>query len=204
MAEATLPIEYREPGKARRLRREGYVPAIVYGRHQPSQPIRVRQKDLDQFLKTFGRHHLVQLKDPEGQVQPALVKEVQIHPLRKTVLHVDFQRVSLDEPVTAEVALEILGEEELEKKGLVLQLQLRELEVESLPQDMPEALPLEVGHLEPGTIITAGDVPLPPGVKLVTPADTVVGSVVIPEAYEEGEETPAEEGEAPQEPAPEA
>ncbi|MDI3269161.1 MAG: 50S ribosomal protein L25 [Bacillota bacterium] len=201
MADATLPIDYRQPGHSRRWRRQGFVPAVLYGHGQPSQTIRVPQKDLEQFFKSFGRHHLVQLRDPAGQVQPAVVKEVQIHPLRQTLLHVDFQRVDLDEPLAAEVSLEILGEEELTKKGLVLQLQLRALEVESLPQNLPDSLPLHVAHLEPGSAITAGDLPLPAGVRLVTPAATVVGSVMVPRAHEE--EGPQEEEEAPEEPKPE-
>jgi large subunit ribosomal protein L25 len=176
MEELTLDARPRDPGGANRLRREGYVPAVVYGRGGPPRSVAVDERSLLAVLDRAGRHHIVRVGG-----QPTLVQEVQREPTTGRILHVDFHAVSLQERVHAEVPLRIRGEERLHKGGgAIVQHQLTEVRVSCRPSDLPDFLPVDVGGLKPGDTLTAGDLDLPPGVELLHDAAEVVLTVLAP------------------------
>lgn len=194
----TLTVELRDPkgGSARKLRARGYVPGIVYGKEISPLAIQVRQESLARL--TRGGHHagLVELAFPDrNDSRLALVKEIQRCPVTGRILHVDFHQVSLKERVRARVPVVVFGEEALLKSGAVLQHQLEDVEVESLPQDIPDEIVVDVSNLRPGAHVRVSDLRLPQGVKCLTEEDEVVLSVLAPRA--EVEEVPAAEAGGP-------
>lgn len=185
MAEWALTIEPREPGRPRRDRAAGYVPAVVYGRGRESEAVRIAEKALRDFLAAGGHHHVVTLRRPgDGQALAAVVKEIQRDPVRGRVLHVDFQAVSQDTRIRARVPVVVHGEEQVEKAGAVVQHQLHELEIECLPADLPERIDVDVRGLAPGESVHVRDLVPPKGVEILEDEDAVVASVVIPRAVE--------------------
>lgn len=204
MAEASIVLKRREVGRtaARRYRREGLVPGVIYGR--AIEPIAVAV-DARAFRQLTGRgaaqvHH-VSVEDVgfEGNV---MVQEVVYEPLSGKPVHIDLHRISMTEKVKAEIPVLLQGEEALEKRGLILQRQLRQIMVECLPGNIPPSVSVDVSDLQPGESVTVGDLSLPEDVRLITDvAEVIVVAVaprVITEAAEE-EESP-EEGEPEKEP----
>lgn len=199
----TLNAEKREiVGKhVKKLRREGKLPANVYGKGLPSTAIQVQTKEFENLFKEVGETGLVDLVF-EGKSHPVLVKNLQLeYPLR-TPLHVDFYQVNLKEKVKTMVPLEIIGEPKAvtDKIGLLLQ-QINEVEVEALPTELPEKLEVNVEHLEAiDEQITVTSIKAPEGVEILTDPEQIVVKIVEPVVEEPEEEVPAEgeteEGEA--------
>lgn len=186
MAEFSLTVEPRPAGRPRRDRAEGYVPGVVYGRGQEPESVRVREKDLREFLAAGGHRHVVQLTRAGSRAKPraAVVKELQRDPVRGRVLHVDFLTVSLDTRIRARVPIVVHGEEQAKKTGGVVQHQMHEIEVECLPGDLPESISVDVSRLRPGDAVHVRDLRAPEGVTLMEDGDAMVASVVIPRAVE--------------------
>ena len=186
---------------AGRLRRTGQVPAVVYGRGGDSVPVTVPARDLGHIL-AGGANTLVTLK-VDGADQLTLVRQVQRHPTRGELLHVDFVRVSTDVAVAAEVPLHLTGEPVGVKNGGLLEQLVFSLPIEAKPQDIPHGLEADVSHLDIGGQLRLDEVALPAGVSATIEADALVAQVVAPrvqevEAPAEGEEAEGvAEGEAP-------
>ncbi|HKZ50184.1 MAG TPA: 50S ribosomal protein L25 [Dehalococcoidia bacterium] len=178
------------------LRRQKMIPASIYGAGQPSQAIQVSQDSLQSMLKQTGRHGVVNLR-LQGQdgVQPALLRQIQRHPTTDSILHVDFQRVSLAEKVRTEVALVLEGRARgVEEKGGVLVQNLHSLEVECLPQEIPPRIVVDVSSLgEIGDTIYVSDLPLPGGVRALAEGGQAVVHVVAPAKAEAAVAAPVEE-----------
>lgn len=197
MRSQVLPLELR-PDLRRsvltRLRREGRVPGIVYGRGMEALPVAVEASRLAKIQGGQGTA-LVDLEVPGRGRVPAVIQEVQRDPITRKVLHVDFHVVSLDEPVDVEIPVVVLGVDAVEKKGLVVQQQLRHVEIRCLPARLPEQLTVDVSSAEAGDAVRAGDVALPEGAVLLTDPDAVLLNV-SESGEEEGEEVPEEEKES--------
>ncbi|QTD46628.1 50S ribosomal protein L25/general stress protein Ctc [Ottowia testudinis] len=189
-------------GASRRLRNAGKVPGIVYGGEGQPQLIELDHNALWQAIKKEAFHSSVLDMELAGKVSKVLLRDLQIHPFKQQVLHIDFQRVSAKEKIHMKVPLRYRGEEESNavkmEKCLVNHI-LTELEVTCLPADLPEAIEVDLSKLEKGTTLTLKDIELPKGVEPVlrghTAEDTVLVSVVMP-AAEEPEE-PAADAAAP-------
>lgn len=218
MTSAKLEVQKRKVlgRKVKKLRRDGLLPANVYGKTVKSVSLEVPVKD---FLKVYGEAGetgLIELK-VDGETKPVLIHNVQFHPVTGNPLHADFHQVSLTEKTTAVVPIELVGEAPaVEQKIGVLIQTLAEVEVEALPQDFPEHLTVDVSNLnEVNDALTVGDIKV--DTKKVEikadPSETVAKidalakeeEVVAPAAVEgeEGAEAPAEEGEEEGEKAPE-
>lgn len=187
---------------SRRLRREGWLPASLYGAVGPYS-IQVERKAMERLFKQEGaRSRLIRLHVQDGaEAQAAgphsvLIKEVQVDPVTDELLHVDFYAVPTGKRVRARVPVLLEGVERLEGRGLVPAVSVREVEVECLPAAIPAYLPLDVADLEAGGRRTAGELKLPDGVSLLTEADEVLVTAVLPRA------AAAEEAAAPAPPAP--
>ncbi|QUL97804.1 MAG: 50S ribosomal protein L25 [Candidatus Fermentithermobacillus carboniphilus] len=183
-------------GAARACRREGLVPAIVYGKNTEPVPVALDSKAVRQlFARTQGHIHHIVMEDPKFEAD-VMVQDVARDPITGSLLHLDLHKISLTEKVRAEVPITIVGETELEKKGLILQRQLREITVECLPAEIPDSVVLDVSGLSVGDTVTAGELSLPSGIRLVTSPSEVVAVAVAPKIG--GEMTEAEAGEGAQ------
>lgn len=203
-------------GKAtRKLRHQGVLPAVVYGHHASTATIQLDTHEFERVFHRTGRTQLIDLVVDGGRAHKVLVKEVQRSPRRNSLVHVDFQQVSMREKLQVEVPVVVTGEAELVKVGDADVLQIAHtLRVESLPADIPEMIQVDISgldHIDAG--IRISELGLPSGVALVgDPEELVVKlaarrvaleeeveEVAEEEAAAEGEEAPAEG--APEEPA---
>jgi large subunit ribosomal protein L25 len=182
---------------SRRLRATGKVPAVLYGRGAEPAPISVDWRELRGALTTDkGLNALLTLKIGNKRTK-AIVKELQRHPVRRDVLHIDFLSVDVDKPITTDVPLLIEGEPEkvLREQGVVEQI-LNMLIVTAKPDAIPGSIAVDVSDLEIGQHITVGDLELPEGVTTeIDPEDTIVTAKLTSLALAEEEEEEAEEGE---------
>lgn len=180
-------------GALQRLRKEGRVPGVIYGKDTEPTAIAVEEKDLQAVLRT-NRHAVLELEVSGIGSKNVLISEVQTGALSREVLHVDFHQINMNEKIKAPVRLEVSGKSAGEKEGGMMQLLLHELEVESLPKDLPDHIVLEVGNLEMGDSLTVADLKLPPGVKALHDPDTVVATVLAPQKESEDDQPNAAEG----------
>jgi large subunit ribosomal protein L25 len=201
MAESTLVAEVGRPTgsrPARRLRREGRIPAVVYGHGVDPLAVTVDGRELRTVLSgDVGVNALLSL-DIAGRRYSAMTREIQRHPVRHTVLHVDFQVVDPEEVTTVDVPLVVVGEavEVGHEDGLVDQL-LFSLTIQAKPDAIPMSVEVDQSGLRVGGAVKVGDLKLPPGVSTELDPDTIVvhgipGRVQGPEEAAEAEGTEAE------------
>ncbi len=199
MSEVTLIAERRDETGSRpsgRFRRDGRVPAVVYGLGQENATVTVPARDLGHIL-SGGANTVVNLV-LDGAGQLTLVRQVQRHPVRGEYLHVDFVRVSADVAVTAEVPLHLTGEPEGVKNGGMLEQQLFSVTVEAIPSAIPSAIEHDVSAMVIGDQLHVRDLVVPAGAMLQHEPDELVAQVGVPRglAAEEAEgEEAAGEGE---------
>ncbi|EKP94722.1 50S ribosomal protein L25 [Thermaerobacter subterraneus] len=196
--QAVLRAVPREPGHARRVRREGGLPAVLYG---PSGnfPVRLDAREFHRLLASGRARGILTVElvqDGSTRSLSAMVKELQYHPARGDLLHVDLFEVREDEPVRAEVPIVLRGVEEAEKRG-ILQHQLAELEIESLPRHMPAAVEGDVARLPVGEELRVRDLEVPAQVRVLNDPDEIVAVLLPPkDVGAEEEAQPAAEAAA--------
>jgi large subunit ribosomal protein L25 len=181
-------------GKAtRRLRREGRLPAVLYGSATKSATIDLDQHEFDRMYSRAGRTQLIDLVVESGRPHKVLIKEVQLSPRRNTVIHVDFHQVSLRERMQVEVPVAVTGQVDPARAGDADVLQvLNTLRVECLPTRIPELIEVDVTDLsEDNPAIRVADVKLPEGVDAATDPEEVI--VKLAARRSEIEAEPAEE-----------
>lgn len=211
MEQVTMTAEPRPTGKgpARRARAAGYIPAVLYGRGREAQPLRLPERELVRLLSSpHGKNTLIRLEVPDQKGEPptVMIKDLQLDPVRRRLLHVDLLAVSLREKVHTRVPIRVEGEEVVAKAGGIVQHQLREVEVECLPTAIPDEITAPIAHLGVGDHLNVGDLRPPEGVTILDDPDEVVLAIVAPRAAEVEKpeaEVPAK-GEAPAAEAPEA
>ena len=181
------PRSDRGSGAAGRLRREGRLPAVVYGLGGQSTSVTVATHDLDLIL-AHGVNTLITLR-LDGDDQLTLARQVQRHPVRGDLVHVDLIRVRTDVAISAEVALHLVGEAEGAKSGGVVDQQLFSLHIEAMPQNIPGGIELDISALEIGDHLRVSDLDLPAGVITSVDPETLVVTVAAPRVAvaEEGE-----------------
>jgi len=176
--------------KVKQLRREGWIPAIIYGQRDPIH-IKVESNPLRRALKTAGATHLIDVKLADS-TYTVLAREVQKHLTRGDLVHVDFLEVNLLEMVTAEAQLTAVGQSRPAAEGLgVATLALRTVEIECLPEALIDEVMVDLTMIKtPDDVIYVSDLTVPEGVTIVTDAETVVARFerVMLEEEEEVEE----------------
>ena len=204
-----LEVEERESRgtrSSRRLRREGLVPGVLYGRGKPPHAISVPERELRRALTGSGGLHAILDVVLNGQksARPAILKDYQQDPIKGRLVHVDLQEVRLDQPIQAQVVVQLVGEPVGVTEGGVLSQVQREITVEALPMEIPEHLDLDVTGMAIGDTLRLADLPVSEGVTYVDdPEETVLATVTMPtrvvepEVEEEGVE-PGAEGEVPE------
>jgi len=205
MEKTKLRVELRnDKGKEanKKFRREGIVPAVLYSPHNKSNLL--LKVDSGNLLKVVSnkRHGIIGLEIEDGEKKfdrLAIIKDVQFNSLKKQIIHVDFYEVTLKEKLAVEVRVELIGEPIGVKEGGILELELREVEIECLHSQIPESLKADISHLKINDHLTAGELALPEGVELLTESDRIIASVHPPtkmeEVAKEEEEEVAEETE---------
>jgi large subunit ribosomal protein L25 len=178
---------------ARRLRKHGFVPGIVYGGGSGAcKPFKVDARSLRQALHASSA--VIDLKVGADTIIPVMVKDQQLHPVRSDVMHVDLIQVNLLEKVHAPVTVELVNADEAPgvKGGGVLEQVTRELNVEALPTDIPDHITIDVSHLEAAATMHLSEVSAPQGVAFLDdPEETIIATITIP--TEEPEEPEVEE-----------
>lgn len=170
------------------LRKEGFIPAVFYGRKEKSTPIVIKKNDFDKVFKTAGESTVVTLSGDFGTVD-AMIHQVDRDPISGTTQHADFYAVEKDKKINIHVPIEFTGVAPAVKElGGILVKVLHEVEIEALPGNLPHSLSVDVVSLvDFDSHIVAGDIALPSGVSLVTKEDEIVASVSKPK--EEVEES---------------
>jgi large subunit ribosomal protein L25 len=199
------PRTQKGSSHAGRLRKAGRLPAVVYGLDAETLTITVSARELDHALHSeSGANTLITLK-LDGDDMLALARQIQRHPTRNELVHVDFVRVRRDVAVAAEVPLTIEGEPPGAKEGGMLEQLLFSLSVEAMPGNIPTSIAVDVSALALGDQLRVEDLSIPPGVDVQHEADELVAQVSVPRGIEEEEEAAeGEEGEEAEEGAAEA
>ena len=191
-------------GASRRLRRSGRAPGIVYGGVATPQPIELDHNALVHALKNEAFHSSILTMKLDGTAQRVLLRDVQMHPFRHEVLHVDFQRVEENRKIHVKVPLHFTHAEDSpasKTTDAIISHVLAELDVSCLPKDLPQFIEVDLSALAVGQSIHVSDLTLPPGVVAVArgPVSPVVATAVIPRVIAEVEEAPAAEEAVPTE-----
>ena len=180
----------------KKIKEKGLVPAVIYGSQAEPMTLQIDARELTTVLAGASSEHvLVELEILDGSQSThrlALIQEVQHHPLKSALVHVDFHAVSATEKITSEVPIEAVGEAlGVRTFGGLLEYSLRTLEVECYPQDLPDIVRIDVSNLNIGESLHVRDIQLPSGVEAITDEDLTVVSVVASRVGEEVTE-PAE------------
>jgi len=183
-------------GAARALRRSGRIPANVYGPKTGPCGLSVEAKELEKLMREMGEESRLLRLTVEGgtdgpQMRQVLIREVQVHPVRRRFLHVDFYEVPMDQPIVVEVPVEMMGEPAGVKTGGVLDLVRRTLAVRCLPGEIPEKVQVDVSSLEVGMTIHVADLVHQVPFELVDDQNLAVATISAPEGI--AAETPEEE-----------
>ncbi len=190
-------------GPARRTRVEGEIPGVIYGRGQAPASVSLNLRTLERMLQSRASAHVVLQLEAANAPElngPVLLKDVQRHPVRETIMHVDFMRIDLAQRIQTIVMIDLVGQPKGVIEGGVLEHQLREIEIESLAMDAPERLTFNIAGLGIGDTLHVADLEVAEGITVLTDSDRVIASVHAPRvssatATAEGE-VEAEEGEA--------
>jgi large subunit ribosomal protein L25 len=201
MEQVALEVSLRKPsgkGGARALRREEQIPAIFYGPETEALAIAVPKVSLEKILKTqTSENTLYQLTikgGSEDAVKTVMLKDLQVNPLDRDILHADFLEVSMNKPIDITVGLRVIGKAPGVEKGGILQEISRELEIRCLPTQIPEHIDLDVSTLEIGASIHVQDLNLAEGIVVLSEPRLTLVAVVAPmeektEVKEGGAET---------------
>ena len=186
-------------GAARTLRSQGQVPAVIYGHGRDPQPLALNARDLDKMLSHIQAESTVIEVTVGGQTAKTLIREIQRHPIKRQILHVDFQALVAGEKVTVNIPIVLVGiPEGVRLEGGVLDQTLRELEIEVDPSSIPDHVELDVTNMVIGDSKHVSDLSIPPGVEVLDDPETSVAVLAAPRAVIEEVAAVAEpvEGEA--------
>ena len=203
MADIVVSAKNRtETGKNvnRRLRVEGLIPGVLYGSSKKPVAVSVSPKEIGSILKSkTGENTLFDL-ELDGSRRTVILKEFQLEPIKGSLLHADFYEVALDKLLQVNVHVELVGVPVgVKVQGGIVDWVTRELEIESLPRDIPEKITVDISNLEIGKHVRVADIQVPDKVKILTEPDIVIAHVVAPRAEEVAvvaEAAPAAEGAA--------
>ncbi|MBU1694724.1 MAG: 50S ribosomal protein L25 [Verrucomicrobia bacterium] len=193
------PRQARGSGQVGRLRREGLLPAVVYGAGKPVRTVQLNLHDFEQALRGHAGEHLLMDLEIQGETTlKVLLKEVQHHPVSGRMTHADFNEVSMTEKIRVELPLRLVGEPVgVTQMGGILEHLIRQVAVECLPADIVEHVDMDVSALNIGDSLTVADIKLDPArYAILTPMEVAVATVAAPRVEEEPVVAEAAVGEA--------
>lgn len=202
-------------GQARTLRRQGLIPAVLYGPKTESIPLTISVLDLGTIRKQTRNEHVILnliIENGGTQNKTAMIKELQIAPVTNQYLHVDFYEISLEDKIVVKVPVELIGKSQGVERGGFVQLVRHQLEVSCLPGDIPARIQVDISELDIGDAVHVEEVEVGDKVELLYDTNFTVATVVAPtveeeevieeeELLEEGEEAEAAEAESTEESA---
>ncbi|GAI92216.1 unnamed protein product [marine sediment metagenome] len=187
---------------SRRLRREGMIPAVLYGGGSSNVPLTLKKQDVFMILRSDTGENTVFQVSFDSESRDVMIKELQRDPVTDEILHADFVHIAMDKVIQVSVPVVSVGEAVgVKTEGGFVDFITREVEVECLPKDIPERIEIDISGLHLRQSLKAEDVTLPEGVKLITSSDTILVLIEVPlkeeeiEVEEEEEEVIAEEEE---------
>jgi large subunit ribosomal protein L25 len=182
MSETVLQAETgRRAGSsdARRLRADGKIPAVVYGHGMDPLPVSVDRRELRQALSGAAGMNTILDLTVDGTVYPSLIKDIQRHPVKRSVQHVDFIQVNLNEEIVVAIPIHLEGEaKDVSANGGLVDLAMQELSVRTTPRNIPDGVTIDVSEMTMDTVIRVEDIPLPTGVVAEADADAPVVTVL--------------------------
>ena len=177
---------------AQSLRQRGKIPAVVYGHGTPAEHVAIEARAFEDILHHGGRNSIITLSEGGKKGETALVRELQYDPVTRRIIHADLLRVSADEAVTVELQVVTVGTAlGVREFGGVMDVVTHEIEIEGPASRIPEHLEVDVSALGIHEHISASDIKLPDGFKLVTPPDTIVVAIESSRTERELEEAAA-------------
>ena len=202
MLQARLDAQVRDDvgkGVARSLRRAGKVPAVLYGRKRGAVSLQIDDRTFQTLLRNYGSNVLITLVLGNDDEQTVVIKDLQRHPVKRNVLHADFQRISLDEKITTQVSIETVGTPVGVRDGGVLTVTRRQVSVNCLPLDTPEFLQINVEDLSIGDSFRVSDIEIDDMIEILENETTQIAAVIEPKVVletitAEEEEIEGEEG----------
>jgi large subunit ribosomal protein L25 len=176
----------RGKNEARRLRAKGSMPAVLYGGATGPEPVAVSPKEVTRILHSKTGHNTIfNLSITGGETTPVMIVDWQYDPIRDSLLHIDLKRIDLTRRITVKVPVVTQGEPKGVKiQGGIHEIVTREIEIECLPDEIPEQFVVNISELEIGQGIRASDIPLTGSTKLLSPSDSVITHVVALRAEE--------------------
>ena len=174
------PRELRGKNEARRLRAGGSVPAVLYGAGRESVAVAVNPKEVNRILHSKTGHNTIfDVAVTGGETTPVMVVDWQNDPIKEYLLHVDLKRIDLSARIRVKVPIHTVGDPKgVKLQGGLHELITREIEIECLPDEIPEEFTVDVSELMIGQSIRAGEIPLVGSTKLLSPADSVISHVI--------------------------
>ena len=217
----TLSADFREDvgkGASRRLRHAGRVPAVIYGGDKDPVALTLEHREVWHAAENEAFFSsILEIRAGDGRTQQVVIRDMQRHPFKPMIMHVDFMRISEKEELRISLPLHFVGEEQSpagKEAGVVIQHQLTDLEISALPKDLPEYIEVDLSSLEPGSAIMLADLTVPEGVTLLALTEDEDSNVMVANAVHISEsqgtgaaaaaEAEAEAAEAVAEEAPEA
>ncbi len=182
MSETVLQAEAgRHAGSSdsRRLRADGKIPAVVYGHGMDPLPVSVDRRELRQALSGAAGLNTILDLTVDGTVYPTLIKDIQRHPVKRSVQHIDFIQVNLNEEIVVSIPIHLEGEaKEVASNGGLVDLTMQDLAVRTTPRNIPDGITIDVTAMTMDTVIRVEDIPLPSGVVAEADGDTPVVTVL--------------------------
>jgi large subunit ribosomal protein L25 len=166
--------------KVNHLRKEGWIPGIIYGHGEKSKPIMIKEEELTDVLHNMHSEATLLDLDYEGKKLQVLMRDVSRNPLTEKLLHVDFQHIHENEEINVHVILEYQGKPKGVEEGGILNIEHRDLIVRCLPKDIPEKITVDVSYLEIGNSIHIKDLDIPEGVKVEEDPSSTVVNILSP------------------------
>jgi large subunit ribosomal protein L25 len=190
MKDHVLDIQVREgtgKGVARKLRSDGFIPAVLYG-HRGTKKLSLRVLDFENLFLEIGEHSIITLNIDGKEKAEVIVKDYQLDPLKKNIIHVDFYEIEKGKKLRTEIPIKVTGTSKGVKKGGILEVFIRDLEIECLPKDIPDSIVVDVNDLEVGDSIHVKDIKVDEKIHIHANPEQVVltiGSPTVIKAVEE-------------------
>jgi len=161
-----------------KVREEGFIPSVIYGRDMNTLPVQIDRRDVESLLRNGDTNALITL-NIGGQPYTALIKEMQVNPITKEVIHIDFQKVSQDQKIIARVPIVLSGKQYVERGNVTLQQQMREVEVQCFAGNIPKKLEFDISTFKPGDTLKVADMEYSAEFHIVHDPNTVIASVTV-------------------------
>lgn len=191
MASYKISAKAREDvgsNKVNKLRVEKLIPAVIYKKGEETKSLTVDEREFGLTFRKAGTTSVIEL-DVNGQTHPVIVKDVQLHPVRREVLHIDFQEINMDEKIKVLIPVNLLGRDEIKLQPSVLSQLLNEVEVECLPGNIPNTADVDVSNMDFTTPLFVRDLDIAKDsdIEILEEEDTVVCTLSEPQEVEEEE-----------------